>query len=121
MDNTGGARRGKFSPNENANDEEYEIKSGKRGATTGATRGPRRKEPGGLWPEITKNFVVQEAIERQGYDVEGKDDFYCDKSNFEICKLCSPISGICIYANLFTVRRVAISWPLGRYQEGQAK
>jgi hypothetical protein len=77
--------------------------------------------PEGTRRAVAGNFVVQEAIERQGYDFEGKDDFYYEKSNFEICKLCSPISGICIYANLVTVRRVAISWPLGRYQEGQAK
>jgi hypothetical protein len=38
MDNAGGARRSKFSPNGNANDEEYEIKSGKREATPEGTR-----------------------------------------------------------------------------------
>lgn len=38
MDNSGGARRSKFSPNENANDEEYEIKSEQWEAAAGTTR-----------------------------------------------------------------------------------
>lgn len=45
MDNAGGARRSKFSLNGNANDGEYEIKSGKREAAAGATGRPRWKEP----------------------------------------------------------------------------
>ena len=48
MDNAGGTRGSKFSPNGNANDEEYEIKSGKREAATGAMGRPRWKKPEGL-------------------------------------------------------------------------
>ena len=46
MDNSGGARRSKFSPDENANDEEYEIKSGQWEAAAGYHEDSDPNRPG---------------------------------------------------------------------------